>query len=200
MDHALCIIHHVIGSLSDSTPCWRYRVPRHGTAWHGLVKHKHRETINKRNVARMPRHVSVLPLKPNGGKMSPSLSLYSSVSLFLSRVLAATFRSDSVSLLVYEGNAIRPRPRHSVVGAFFRSLEHPRKEKPNHHFSIQPLDLSRICVYAPEPLWRYCYVLFRYYAKLFSLFVRIYCGNLRRNQSDDSNEWGKQTVKSIFHL
>lgn len=24
----------------------------------------------------------------------------------------------------------------SVVGAFFRTLEHPRKEKPNHHFSI----------------------------------------------------------------
>lgn len=85
MDHALCIIHHVIGSLSDSTPCWRYRVPRHGTAWHGLVKHKHRETINKRNVARMPRHVSVLPLKPNGGKMSPSLSpsIPSSLSFFL---------------------------------------------------------------------------------------------------------------------
>lgn len=32
MDHALCIIHHVIGSLSDSTPCRCYRVPRHGTA------------------------------------------------------------------------------------------------------------------------------------------------------------------------
>lgn len=57
MDHALCIIHHVIGFLSDSTPCWRYRVPRHGAAWHGLVKHKHWETINKRNVARIPCHV-----------------------------------------------------------------------------------------------------------------------------------------------
>lgn len=77
MDHALCIIHHVIGSLSDSTPCRRYRVPRYSTAWHGLVKHKHRETINKRNVARMPRHVLALPLKPNGGKMSSSLSPYS---------------------------------------------------------------------------------------------------------------------------
>lgn len=144
MDHALCIIHHVIGSLSDSTPCRRYRVPRHSTAWHGLVKHKHRETINKRNVARMPRHVLALPLKPNGGKMSPSLSPFPTHSLSFSLsatsfrirsslsyshiVLVATFRSDSVSLLVYEGNAIRPRPRQRRRG-FFPISRAPSKRK-----------------------------------------------------------------------
>lgn len=44
-------------------PQWFHPLPGvivyRGTAWHGLVKHKHRETINKRNVARMPRHVSL---------------------------------------------------------------------------------------------------------------------------------------------
>lgn len=116
MDHALCIIHHVIGSLSDSTPCRCYRVPRHGTARHGLVKHKHRETINKRNVARIPRYVSFSRWNPTEGKMSSSSPYHvlSSSRVQSSLFLILSWSRDSVPfrfcLLVYEGNAIHPRP------------------------------------------------------------------------------------------
>lgn len=200
MDHALCIIHHVIGSLSDSTPCRCYRVPRHGTARHGLVKHKHRETINKRNVARIPRYVSLSRWNSTEGKcprpLSPSLSFSPSSSVvFVSHtVLVATlFRSDFVSWFT----RVTPSTldHGSVVRAFHRILEHPRKDKPNHHFSIQPLDLSRMRT--PGPLWWYYYMLFRYYAKLFSLFVRIYRGNLQGNQPSNSNDRKKNVCNTL---
>lgn len=69
--------------------------------------------------------------------MSPSLPVVlfllptrSPLSPFLSRaVLAATFRSDSVSLLlVYEGNAVHPRPRKRRRG-FLPNSRAPSKEK-----------------------------------------------------------------------
>lgn len=153
-------------------------------AWHGLVKHKHWETINKRNVVRIPRYVSLSRWNSTEGKCPLSFSWVQS-SLFLMPSWSRTlFRSDFVSWFT------RVTPftldHGSVVGAFRRILEHPRKEKPNHHFSIQPLDLSRMR--SPEPLWWYYYVLFRYYAKLFSLFVRIYRGSLRRNQQSNLND------------
>lgn len=59
--------------------------------------------------------------------------------------LATLFRSDFVSWFT----RVTPSTldRGSVVGAFHRILEHPRQEKPNHHFSIQPLNPS-----TPQPI------------------------------------------------
>lgn len=145
MDHALCIIHHVIGSLSDSTPCRCYRVPRHG-----LVKHKHRETINKRNVARIPRYVSLSRWNPTEGKCPCPLPITLFLPFEFSRLcfsyrlgIATLFRSDFVSC--FTRVAAFTLDHGSVVGAFHRILEHPRKDKPNHHFSIQP-STYHVCV------------------------------------------------------
>lgn len=129
MDHALCIIHHVIGSLSDSTPCRCYRCT---TARHGLVKHKHRETINKRNVARIPRTtVSLCPLKPDRGKMSSPSSLsflpreFSPVSVSRIVLVATPFRSDFVSWFT----RVTPSTldHGSVVGCFPSNSRAPSK-------------------------------------------------------------------------
>lgn len=81
--------------------------------------------------------------------MSSFFLLSSVISVSHAVLVATLFRSDFVSWFM----RVTPSTldHGSVVGAFRRILEHPRKEKPNHHFSIQPLDLSRMR--SPEPLW-----------------------------------------------
>lgn len=174
-----------------------------GTARHGLVKHKHRETINKRNVARIPRYVSLSRWNPTEGKCPRPLPItlflpfeFSRLCFSYTALVATLFRSDFVSW--FTRVTASTLDHGSVVGAFHRILEHPRKDKPNHHFSIQPLDLSRMRT--PGPLWWYYYMLFRYYAKLFSLFVRIYRGNLPR-KSAEQFKWCSELFKiGIPHL
>lgn len=135
-------------------------------------------------MARIPRYVSLSRWNSTEGKCPRSLAIIFFLPLefslcFSCRLgLATLLHSDFVSWFT----RVTPSTldHRSVVGAFHRILEHPRKEKPNHHFSIQPLNLS--CMRIPGSPWWYYHVLFRYYAKLFSLFVRIYRGNLRKNQ------------------
>lgn len=160
-----------------------------GTARHGLVKHKHRETINKRNVARIPRYVSLSRWNPTEGKCPRPLPITLLLPLAFSRLsFSYGLGRDSVPfrfcLLVYEGNAIHPRPRKRRRG-FPSNSRAPSKGKTEPPLFDSTLDLSRMRT--PGPLWWYYYVLFRYYAKLFSLFVRIYHGNLRGNQPSNLN-------------
>lgn len=86
-----------------------------GTAQHGLVKHKHRETINKRNVARIPRYVSLSRWNSTEGKCPLAIIFFLSLEFSLCFSCLPSWSRDFAPfrfcLLVYEGNAIHPRPQ-----------------------------------------------------------------------------------------
>lgn len=66
-----------------------------------------------------------------------------------------------------------PRPRKRRRG-FLPNSRAPSKGKTEPPPLLDSTPRPITYAYALGPLWRYRYVFFRYYAKLFSLFVRIY--------------------------
>lgn len=179
--HALCIIHHVIGFLSDSTPCQarrrrliaRYlagsrpglceetrRVERaRGEAGSGyseraaytrgflvgLVKHKHRETINKGNVARMPSHVFAPPASKRTTEEDALLSrptrterkkcLFSSLLLVL-LVLLSPFSALKVAPRTRRISSFKHEPSHTLSAGVRKRNEGGRITVSRMHFHL----------------------------------------------------------------